>query len=98
MVFHFFVYIDCKILFKIFNFIYMKIIICYIIMVVLLCERMEAMQREKHFDNSLVVYFIFLMLLIFINLINKISFLDLLYLVVITVCFFKSFIIVNNKF
>lgn len=55
------------------------------------------MQKEKHFDTAVLMYFGFLLFIVLINLISKVSFIDLVYLFVVVCCVFKYFIIVRDS-
>lgn len=71
----------------------MFIIIKY---VVLQEERKKAMQKEKHVSAAVLVYFIFLLLMVFVNFFERTSFLDVVYCIVVVSCVFKYFIILKN--
>lgn len=57
---------------------------------------MEAMQNEKHVSAAVLLYFIFLFLMVFVNLLERTSFLDVVYCIVVVSCVFKYFIILKN--
>lgn len=59
-------------------------------------ERMEAMQNEKHVSAAVLLYFIFLFLMVLVNLLERTSFLDVVYCIVVVSCVFKYFIILKN--
>lgn len=53
------------------------------------------MQDEKQLNITLLVYFSFLFMVVISNLIQEKGILDVIYLVVLLCCVFKSFIIVK---
>ena len=57
---------------------------------------MEAMQNEKHVSAAVLLYFIFLFLMVLVNLLERTSFLDVVYCIVEVSCVFKYFIILKN--
>ena len=54
------------------------------------------MQKEKHVSAAVLVYFIFLLLMVFVNFFERTSFLDVVYCIVVVSCVFKYFIILKN--
>ncbi|MDD6093062.1 MAG: hypothetical protein PUB90_00475 [bacterium] len=57
---------------------------------------MEAMLNEKHVSAAVLLYFIFLFLMVLVNLLERTSFLDVVYCIVVVSCVFKYFIILKN--
>ena len=54
------------------------------------------MQKEKHLDNAVLIYFIILIIVVIINMIKNIDFLDIVYLVALLCSVLKYFLIVNE--
>ena len=57
---------------------------------------MEEMKNEKHVSAAVLLYFIFLFLMVLVNLLERTSFLDVVYCIVVVSCVFKYFIILKN--
>ena len=57
---------------------------------------MKAMQNEKHVSAAVLLYFIFLFLMVLVNLLERTSFLDVVYCIVVVSCVCKYFIILKN--
>lgn len=54
------------------------------------------MQKEKHLDNAVLIYFIILIIVVIFNMIKNIDFLDIVYLVALLCSVLKYFLIVNE--
>jgi L-asparagine transporter-like permease len=56
----------------------------------------NEMQKEKHLDNAVLIYFIILIIVVIFNMIKNIDFLDIVYLVALLCSVLKYFLIVNE--
>lgn len=58
---------------------------------------MDAMPKGKHVSTAVLIYLGFLLFLVLDNMIDKVNFIDLVYLLVVVSCVFKCFIIAKNN-